>query len=403
MSKRAPGDGVGRPLRLAFIVSHPIQYYAPLYRLLAGRDDMAVKVFFTWHAGGEPMEDKGFARPVMWDVPLTEGYEFELARNSSRDPGTHHFSGLSNPSLVRQVLAWRPDAVHVTGWAWFSHLLALRALKRRGICILFRGDSHLLDGRGGRFGWFMKRSLLSRVYAWPAAFLAAGKANRAYYRAFGVNEERLFDCPHSVDVARFAEPDREYESRAAQWRKDLGIGRDKLVILYAGKFEPKKNPLGLMDAVMACGDASLVLLMVGGGELQEKVAERAARSPDRLRLLPFQNQSRMPIVYRLGDLFVLPSSHRETWGLGVNEALASNRPVLVSDRVGCAADVVTPDCGRVFDAADAGALPRALKGIASRPEMLSDWADGARRRAPMFDIPVTAAATIACLKKLVSA
>jgi glycosyltransferase involved in cell wall biosynthesis len=385
--------------RLAFIVSHPIQYYAPLYQNLAARRDVEIKVFFTWHAASEAVVDRGFQRPVAWDIPLTQGYDHELVANLARDPGTHHFFGLRNPSLVERVLAWKPDAVHITGWAWASHLAALRAFHRLRLPILFRGDSHLLDGRRN---WLIKKAVLSAVYSWPAAFLATGRANWYYYKAFGVNDERLFPCPHSIDVARFAEPDAEYEFEAKKWREALGIGPDSLVILFAGKFEPKKNPLALMEAVISRNDGRMVLVMVGDGELQQAVAERAARAPQAVRILPFQNQSRMPIVYRLGDVFVLPSLYGETWGLAVNEALASNRPVLASNRVGCAADVITPECGFVFDPYDAMALTRALDEVVASRKKLSSLSAAAGRRAGLFDIGITAQATVSCLEKVVS-
>ena len=94
-----------------------------------------------------------------------------------------------------------------------------------------------------------------------------------------------------------------------------------------------------MRAVQVFSDPGLLLIMVGGGELSAEVNATAAADPVRFRVLPFQNQTRMPVVYRLGHLFILPSAFGETWGLAVNEALACGRPVLVSDRVGCAADV----------------------------------------------------------------
>jgi glycosyltransferase involved in cell wall biosynthesis len=118
--------------------------------------------------------------------------------------------------------------------------------------------------------------------------------------------------------------------------------------------------------------------------------------------LPFQNQSRMPIVYRLGDVFVLPSLYGETWGLAVNEALASNRPVLASNRVGCAADVITPECGFVFDPYDAMALTRALDEVVASRKKLSSLSAAAGRRAGLFDIGITAQATVSCLEKVVS-
>ena len=131
-SIRKDAPEASKQIRLAIIVSHPIQYFAPLYQRLAKREDIAVKVFFTWRLADAAAHDHGFRRPVAWDIPLTEGYEFELVKNIAADPGTHHFFGIRNPSLVERVLAWSPDAVQILGWAWHSHLIALRAFAKRG-------------------------------------------------------------------------------------------------------------------------------------------------------------------------------------------------------------------------------------------------------------------------------
>ena len=135
------------------------------------------RCFSLGHAGQAAVEDHGFKTLVAWDIPLTEGYEFELVPNISSKPGTDRFWGLRNPSLVQRVTAWRPDLVHITGWAWFRHLLALHAFHKRGIRILFRGDSHLLDSDLRRFRWWAKHALLHRVYTWPTGFLVVGTAN----------------------------------------------------------------------------------------------------------------------------------------------------------------------------------------------------------------------------------
>src|SRR5450759_1138626 len=87
------------PIRVAFIVSHAIQYYCPLYQRLAKRADIAIKVFFTWHSGATQVKDVAFGIPLKWDIPLTEGYDFEVVPNVSSDQGTQHFWGL-NLSLI---------------------------------------------------------------------------------------------------------------------------------------------------------------------------------------------------------------------------------------------------------------------------------------------------------------
>jgi len=383
-------------IRLAVVVSHPIQYYAPLYQRLAQREDVTVKVFFTWHAGKVPVQDVGFGVPVAWDIPLTDGYDFELVPNVASDPGTHHFGGLSNPTLVDHISAWRPDVVHVTGWAWRSHLLAMRAFYKRGVPILFRGDSHLLGRTRKGPGWWLKRALLRQVFSWPAGFLVVGKANQAYYEAFGVRSDRIYYCPHSIDVHRFAEPKDAFEAEAARWRLELGITPDQCVLLFAGKFDCNKRPLELMEAVHASPDPRLVLVMVGSGELDAEVRTLANTDPERFRVLPFQNQSRMPVVYRLGDLLVLPSVS-ETWGLAINEALACGRPVLASEGVGCAADVIDASCGRIFSWANPSSLSTSLHEMTWDLQRLRSMRDPAAKRAWVFDVSETEAALLTAL------
>ena len=348
-------------IRLAIIVSHPIQYYVPLYRRLAKRRDVEIRVFFTWHGGERAVLDQGFKKQVAWDIPLTEGYSFEIVPNVASKPGTHHFWGLQNPVLPSAVLQWNADAVFLTGYAYASHLNALHTFFKLRIPVLFRGDSHLLNQKLG-LRWVVKRSLLRRIYRWPAACLYVGAHNRNYYRAFGVPEEKLFPCPHSIEVDRFANPQRELEEQAAAWRRELCIENNRIVLLFAGKFEDKKRPLALMKAVVEHDDSNVMLVMVGDGELSDQVRQVAHSIPDRFRVLPFQNQSRMPLVYRLGDLFVLPSAYNETWGLAVAEALACGRPALVSDRVGCAPElVIAGRTGETFRADDWGDFRDKLK------------------------------------------
>jgi glycosyltransferase involved in cell wall biosynthesis len=380
-------------VRLALVVSHPIQYFVPLYRKLAQRQDTDIEVFFTWHAGEEPVEDRGFGQRVAWDIPLTDGYEFERVPNVSSRPGPYSFLGLRNPTLFDRLMSWRPDVVQVSGWAWYSHLELLYALHRSLVPTLFLGDSHLLDGGPGSPWWWLKSAALRQVYSWPAGFLVVGSANRAYYERLGVEQARLFPCPHSIDVGRFAEPAAVLEQEAARWRQELGITAEQKVLLYAGKFEPKKRPTELMRAVSRLQN-SVVLVLVGSGELQDEINAIAAADPARFRVLPFANQSRMPVVYRLADIFVLPSAYGETWGLAVNEALACGRPVIVSDRVGCTADVVNPTCGRVFAWNDWSAFERIVEPLINDPGQLADMGRAGSLRAIAFDVAVTEAALV---------
>lgn len=99
-----------------------------------------------------------------------------------------------------------------------------------------------------------------------------------------------------------------------------------------------KNPDFVLDLAEACKDLPVSFIMVGNGYLKEPLQQRAKNNP-RVHFLDFQNQRIMPAVYRLGDVFLMPSLS-ETWGMAINEAMACGRPVMASNKVGCAADLV---------------------------------------------------------------
>jgi glycosyltransferase involved in cell wall biosynthesis len=345
--------------RLAIICTHPIQYNAPVFRRLASSTEFELKVFYTWsQAANGRLFDAGFGSTVQWDIPLLDGYQYQFVRNVAKSPGPDHFDGLDTPTLVREIEAWQPDAILVYTWNSKSHLRVLRYFKGR-LPVLFRGDSTLIDRR---VWWraFLRRVALTWVYSHVDVAIAVGSNNRAYFVWCGLPPQRIALAPHSIDTVRFAADDSHHQALAARWRQDLGIRHDAIVVLFAGKLQSKKNPDLLLDAFRAL-DERAHLVFVGDGELADGLKARAKGVP-RVHFMPFQNQSVMPAVYRLGDIFVLPSQGpEETWGLALNEAMASGRPVIASTKVGGACDLIrSGQDGWVFASGDRSGLETAL-------------------------------------------
>ena len=353
-------------LRLAVVTTHPVQYYAPLFRQLAERDDLDVHVFYGWEgAAGAEALDRGFGASFAWDVPLLDGYAHTFVENVAEDPGTHRFRGIDAPGMVPAVEAWGPDAVLVVGWSYKTHLQVLRALGGR-VPVLFRGDSTLLDERAGLRGRarsLARRLALRWVYGHVDHALYVGQHNRDYFLAHGLDEDQLSWAPHAVDNDRFADPGGDPEAEARGWRRELGIAEGERAGVFAGKLEPAKAPGVLLEAFLSGRSGLDHLVFCGTGPLEGELTAAASGRPG-VHFIGFQNQSRMPVAYRLGDVLALPSQS-ETWGLAVNEAMACGRPAVVSDRVGCAPDLVRPDTGRVVPAGDAAALAAALAAVSA--------------------------------------
>jgi glycosyltransferase involved in cell wall biosynthesis len=356
--------------RLAIISTHPIQYYAPIFRALAESGLVEPRVFFTWPQITEgKVIDAGFGRSVEWDIPLTEGYEFEFVPNVAHRPGNARFAGMVNPKLIPAIERWGADAVLVFGWNFYSHLQAMRHFRGR-LPVFFRGDSHLLNNQSD-LKTRLRHTLLRWVYSHVDVAICVGSNNRDYYRWCGVPAERIGFAPHAVDTTRFDDSDGWHFAKAAEQRRILKIGPDETVLLYAGKFIPEKDLGLLIQAFLAACDRSPArpaghLVLLGNGPLQ---GELEALCPNRsnIHFLPFQNQQAMPAVYRLGSAFVLPS-RSETWGLGLNEALASGRPIIASTRVGACRDLVKEGVtGWSFESGNLKHLTTVVSGVLASP------------------------------------
>lgn len=351
-------------MKIGVLSSHPIQNQAPLFRALASRCDL--DVFFAHEPSAQAQADAGFDVPFAWDVDLLQGYGHRFLPNVARHPDVSRFTGCDTPGVVRLIRDGRFDAFMVSGWALKCYWQAVWACRAAGVPVLVRGDSQLASARKG---WHAAL----RAVAYPAMLrcfdrhLYVGRRNREYLEHYGVPAARLVFSPHCVDVQRFASSAEQADRE--QLRADWGASPGTRVVLFSGKLMANKRPL---DMIRACtrllsGGSKLLAVIAGDGALRADIEALARESGVALRMLGFVNQSAMPGVYRAADVLALPSDS-ETWGLAVSEALACGTPVVVSDKVGCAPDLVHPGAtGECFPVGDIDALSRAIARTASLP------------------------------------
>lgn len=358
--------------KLAIVTTHPIQYNAPIFRLLTERNNILVKVFYTW--GESVLKEKfdpGFNKVIEWDIPLLQGYDYSMVKNVSKQPGSHHFRGIINPGLIGDIEKWGADAVLVFGWSFQSHFSCLRHFHGK-IPVIFRGDSNLLDQGKNFFKDKIRQLFLSFVYKHADFFLFVGKANRDYFVHAGVDASKLFFVPHAIDNKRFA------SKTNYTIRKSLSLKDDTILFMYAGKFEEKKNVGMLIEAFAKIESSNAHLLLTGNGpeenSLKLKVHQLGELSRNRIHFLDFQNQSMMPDLYQSCDVFVLPSKGPgETWGLSINEAMASSRAVLVSNKCGASLDLVKEGVnGYVFQSNVVESLTEKINLLAQSKEKITE-------------------------------
>jgi len=320
--------------KLAIITTHPIQYNAPMFKIIAERQNIDVHVYYTW--GEEVLESKYdpcFGKQIQWDIPLLSGYNFSFVKNTAKDKGSHHFRGIINPTLIEEIQNYHPDAILVYGWSFYSHFKVMKYFKGK-IPIYFRGDSHLLNNHNPIKN-SIRKLYLKWVYRYIDKAFTVGKNNADYFLWAGVKEEQLIFAPHAVENRRFICTNK---SEANLLRKELEIQKDELVFLYAGKLIKRKNVSLLIEAFIDAKIPKSKLVLVGNGILENELKE-LAKGHKNIKFLDFQNQGSMPAVYEITDVYVLPSAI-DTWGLAVNEAMANGCAILLSDKCGCAIDLV---------------------------------------------------------------
>ncbi|MBE9665988.1 glycosyltransferase family 4 protein [Mucilaginibacter boryungensis] len=353
--------------RLAIVTTHPIQYYAPVFKLLNHRGIISIKIFYTWGDSAINKHDPGFNRQIEWDIPLLDGYDYEWVKNTSAQPGSHHFNGIVNPELIQQINLYKADAVLVFGWAYHSHLKVLRYFKNK-VPVYFRGDSTLLDQQTG-IRSVLKSLFLKWVYRHIDHAFYVGTNNRAYFKKYGLGDEQLSFAPHAVDNDRFA---INHDTEAAALRKSLNIPADAVLILFAGKLEDKKAPELLLNAFIRLNTPDTHLLFAGNGPLEIVLKQKAGSNPN-IHFTDFKNQSQMPVLYQACDIFCLPSKGPdETWGLAVNEAMACSKAVIISDKCGCAIDLVTENNGIIFKSENIDEITLGLKKMITNGNLLTE-------------------------------
>ncbi|HVK66797.1 MAG TPA: glycosyltransferase family 4 protein [Polyangium sp.] len=375
-------------VRIAILATHPIQYQAPLYRALAARDDVALKLFFCWDFGVKETRDPGFGQTIRWDVPLLEGYDHEFVPNVSKRPGTDHFFGLVNPGAFARMSAFRPDVIIVHGYAHFTEHEVMARARRKGIPVLLRGESNLLAERPPHVA-LAKRLGLPPIFRGLGGALAIGALSAHYFEHYGVPKERVFLAPYTVDNSFFQSQAKTVREEARAFRQELGIPADDLVVNYAAKLIPVKGCADLIRAFAARPRPGAHLVLVGDGPLRGELESLAKSLSARVHFVGFVNQKRMPAAYALGDVFVLPSRF-EPWGLAVNEAMNLGLPIIASDQVGAVPDLVGPVNGWVFPAGSVPALTRVLDEALAQNDGRASRGKASLRRIADWDIPHTA-------------
>ncbi|HXM93434.1 MAG TPA: glycosyltransferase family 4 protein [Candidatus Dormibacteraeota bacterium] len=353
--------------RVLFIGSHPVQYQAPIFRRFAARTDLDVHIAYCTLQGAEPAHDPDFGVTVQWDVPLLEGYSWSHVPNLGS--GSTSFFGLCNPGIWKLIRNGNYDAVVCfTGYVCATFWIACLAAKLSNTAFLFGTDATTLTPRDGR-AWKIsfKKIFWPRLFRLADQAIAPSSGTRDLMLDLGIPAEHITLVPYSVGNEWWVRQASQVDRSAL--RSSWGASINDAVILFCAKLQPWKRPLDLLRAFAQAKLSNTILVFAGAGPLRSQLESEAVTLgvSARVRFLGFLNQSQLPAIYTSSDLMVLPSEY-EPFAVVVNEAMCCGCPVIASDRVGAARDLIAPVCSQfVFPMGDIDALAAILrKALADR-------------------------------------
>jgi glycosyltransferase involved in cell wall biosynthesis len=371
-----PNPRASRRVRLAYLVSHPIQYQAPLLRRIAQEPDIDLTVLFGSDFSVRDYKDEGFGVGVKWDVPLLDGYR-HVFLPVLRETQTVSIASPLNYGIVSELRGRGDhaafDALWVHGYATVNAMHGMIAAKTLGIPVLLRAESWLRDrGRSG-LKLAVKKIFFAALGELVDGVLPIGTVNAEYWSYYFGDDVPQFPMPYAVDNRYFAERAAEARVQRVELQAELGLDPLRPVILFASKLQERKHCNHLIEAYArlsrGAGEEPLpYLVIVGDGEERAALERQAAATGfGSIRFCGFRNQSELPRFFDLATVFVLPSRH-EPWGLIVNEVMNARRAAIISDDVGCGPDlIVDGENGCIYPVGDVDALAGALRRVLDAP------------------------------------
>ena len=364
---RRLSNGQVAPIRVAAVFPEPTPYRAPLLDRVAASSEIDLTVIYA----------AGTVADRTWRV---EPKHRAVFLRGLRLPGAQrvlHHDYPVTPGVVGALMDAQPDVVVISGWSTFAAQAAITWCGIKDIPYLLVVESH---DEGPRAGWrrTVKGTVVPPIVERAAGLLVTGTLARDSMIARGAHPERVRVFANTIDVEDFGEQADRLAGRRAELRRTLEAEPEDVVVLSVARLAPEKGLDVLVRAVAAADDPRLVLVVAGEGPERARLTELAGELSVRLTLAGDVDWERIVELYVAADVFAL-LSEREPWAVVVNEAAACGLPLVLSDRVGAAHDLLRDgENGALVRAGDVDAAAQSLRELAADPELRR--AQGARSR-----------------------
>jgi len=340
-------------IRTAVVTDIPTPYRDPLWARYSRRPEVDLTVFYM--APGE----KDLDWEPSWEMPPR--HEILPGRTWITRPD-NPLTFKWNPTLWDVLDRERPQMILLGSWGQPTSWVTMAWARANAVPYAMQCESHLLDPRP-IWKRALKHVVVRAAVSGQVAGLPTGSLARTCMIHYGADPDDLFLFPNTPDAERLAGEAKKLRQERAALRRRWGI-EGRQVVLFVGRLVAVKGVDVLLEAFSLLRERHPRALpwIVGDGSQRSSLEALARRKVGEGNALftGFVEPDRLPECYVAADVFCLPS-RSEPWGVVVNEAMACGLPVVLSDRVGAARDLVDHDCGRLVPPDDPRALASALE------------------------------------------
>ena len=348
---------------LLIFETHPVQYHAPVYRMLAQEFCIPLKVIYGADFSVRGYKDIEFGTDVKWDTDLLGGYSFQHIAEQLLQAGRsipNNYSEVTGFGVKQALAENLPAVVLALGYTNSFDRSVIKQALAHNAPLMVRFEANDVSQKRSGIKSFVRSLFLRTLYWRTARALYIGQRAKEHYVRHGLARNKLNFSPYCVDLSHCRVGVEEIAEGRTRVRAEHAVGTTDYMALFAGKLSARKGVREWVSAALSLPLETkrlLVLAFVGAGELEAELrGQLAVADAPRSIFFGFKNQNELSEIYAASDFGVLPSIEGETWGLVVNESLHHGRPVLVSERVGSSVDLIVEGSTGTVAAADAKSL-----------------------------------------------
>jgi glycosyltransferase involved in cell wall biosynthesis len=359
-------------MKVVGVFPEPTSYRAPLFDLIAARPGIDLLIAYAAQTVAGRTWDVAIRHPHVFLKGFTVPGANKIVRHDY--PIT--------PGVFRLLSRERPEVVVVSGWSTFGAQAAIVWCRLKRVPYLLVVESH---DHYSRRTWrrVVKDAVVPRVVRGSAGVLVTGSLVRASMLARGARPDRIEIFANTIDVEEFGARADGLAGRRAELRGRLGIADDEVAVVCVARLIEQKA-LGTLLRAAADAGPPVVVVLVGDGPERQRLEALSAELRSRVVFTGSIAWEGIIEAYVASDVFALVSRH-ETWGVVVNEAASCGLPLILSDHVGAAQDLLRPgENGVLVPPDDLAATTAALRELADdgslrlrfgerSRDIVSDW------------------------------